>query len=192
MNRPARTESFSMPRPTRFDKPSVEVRIPKLLSKPPQRRDGRPAQVVSQDNPIHRMSPAKLPPGKAPPGRLGKPERIALFVTALHRARAEELLAGLAGEEARRATRFMGRAQKWDSPTRQAAVALEFGVRVDVEARLKEMLGKLPLKLQVCVISRLPEWQQSFFPKLLAQARTSSHSPALIALADRLVREATR
>ncbi len=119
------------------------------------------------------------------------PQRLALFLIAMHRARTPELLQGLGGPLRKQAAAYAKEAARWDSPTRQARVTHEFGVRQDATRRLKELMHRASPPLRMAIYDRLPEWAQSLFPKLQKHAAGSA-SPAMLALAERLVRETTR
>ncbi len=119
------------------------------------------------------------------------PQRLALFLIAMHRERMPELMQGLGGPLRKQAAAFAKEAASWDSPTRQARVAIEFGVRQDATSRLKELMARASPPLRMAIFDRLPAWAQSLFPKLQNHAAGTA-SPAMLALAERLVRETTR
>ena len=68
-------------------------------------------------------------PAPGPQGTCGRTERLALFACALSRESALDVLEGLCEPERTRARRYARQVAAWDSPTRQAKVALEFGLR---------------------------------------------------------------
>lgn len=123
----------------------------------------------------------------------GFAERLALFVTGVDRQRADELLAGLTSANHRHATSVAKEASGWDSATRQGRMAVAFGNHPRAADRLRQLMAEASPSLQLAVFRRLVPWQQSLFPKLAAVIRPSRPvAPAMEALADRLIREATR
>ena len=122
----------------------------------------------------------------------GFAERLALFVTGVARSNTDELLAGLAGPVRKRATRFALEALKWDSATRQGRMAVTFGNNPRASQRLKELIADASPALQAAVFRRLAPWQQSLFPRLKDGLASPAPADAMDALAERLIREATR
>lgn len=114
-------------------------------------------------------------------------EQTTLFVVALKKTNALELLDGLTEPARRTARLFAQRLADLDSPTRQARVALEFGVRDDARDRLKAMIDDAPPALRAALEAALPSaWRQN------RAAAPPPGSAVLKALATRLVREAMR
>ncbi len=131
-------------------------------------------------------------PFRRPAATRGFAERLALFVSGVDRANADELLCGLTGATKRRAAAFAKEATGWDSATRQGRMAVAFGPQPRSAMRLKELLsGASPLMRQV-LFRRLAPWQQSLFPMLRGAAAHGASTPAMEELAERLIREATR
>lgn len=121
---------------------------------------------------------------------MGFPERVALFVGAIHRARAEELLAGLASAAHERARAFAAAMTQWDSAGRQARLAHEFGVRPDAGERIRQLVVRTEGSLRAAIVASLPPAVRSQFPQLAGGAET--FPPAVRALAARLLKEASR
>ena len=103
---------------------------------------------------------------------MGFPERVALFVAAIHRPRAEELLSGFSKSPQERASAFAEDMKQWDSARRQARLAHEFGVRHDAGERLQQLVVRTTGELRAAIVASLP--------------------PAVRAVAARLVKEASR
>ena len=122
------------------------------------------------------------------PRVLGYPERVALFIGALHKDRAAELLGGLSSQPQARAIRFARDMREWESARRQARLAHEFGLKPDAHERLHELVVSTPGALRQAVASWLPQELRREYPHL-ARGEPSEASRALAA---RLVREASR
>ena len=118
-------------------------------------------------------------------------QRVALFACSLDKSTAQALVAGLGGDQAERALSLVVVATAWDSSTRQGRLSHEFGVRLDHIERLKALMQVASPTLQAVMFKKLEPWQQSLFPRL-KKMPTPVSSPAMTALAERLVREATR
>lgn len=121
---------------------------------------------------------------------MGFPERVALFVGAIHRPRAEELLAGFAEEPRERSSAFLCEMRQWDSATRQARLAHEFGVRHEAGERLQQLVVQASGELRAAIVASLPPAVRSQFPQFAGGAET--FPVAVRALAARLVKEASR
>lgn len=119
-------------------------------------------------------------------------ERYALVAWVLGRERAAELLSGLGVREAERAKEHLMRIAGLPSAQRQAKVAMEFGERADAAARLKALMEELSEPLRREVFRRLPPYHRTLFPGLQVEPVDEAMPPALGALAERLIREATR
>lgn len=154
---------------------------------PPESHARRVPQAAS---PQLDERPGRRAAETVPPRRpLTFEERVALFVGTIHRARADELLAGLTDAQRLRAGVFVGQLQQGDSAQRQARLAHEFGVRTDAEARLQQLVLETDGALRGAVVASLPPATRLQFPQL---AGGPSASLATRALAARLVREASR
>jgi hypothetical protein len=127
---------------------------------------------------------------KEAPRVMGFPERVALFITALHKQQADELFAGLAAPMHKRASHFSSDMKLWDSARRQARLAHEFGVRADAPERLKKLVLSVEGPLRAAVVACLPPAMKRDFPQFTTPA--PSFPEPVRALAARLVREATR
>jgi hypothetical protein len=119
-------------------------------------------------------------------------ERIALVALVLGRERAEALLDGLGEAEARQAKAHLAGFAELSSARRQARVAVEFGVRPDAAARLKAVMEEVPEVLKREIFRRLPPYHRSLFPERQMEPADAASTPAMCALAERLIREATR
>ena len=151
----------------RADHADPALQEPTQLIRPPRRRPVKPAATR------------------------GFAERLALFVTGVDRSHAEELLAGLADCSQRRAAEFAHEALMWDSATRQGRMAVTFGNHPRAADRLKQLIADASPLLGAAVFRRLAPWQQSLFPRLQGKASIEP-TEAMDALAERLIREATR
>jgi len=121
---------------------------------------------------------------------MGFPERVALFVAAIHRPRAEDLLSGFASALQVRANGFAQEMKQWDSARRQARLAHEFGVRHDAGERLQQLVVRTSGDLRAAIVASLPPAARAQFPAFVGGAET--FSVAIRALAARLVKEASR
>jgi hypothetical protein len=119
-------------------------------------------------------------------------ERLALVALVLGRERAEALLDGLGEAEARQAKDDLAGFAALSSARRQARVAVEFGVRPDAAARLKAVMEEAPEVLRRELFRRLPPYHRSLFPERQLGPPDAAATPAVCALAERLIREATR
>jgi hypothetical protein len=119
-------------------------------------------------------------------------ERLALVALVLGRERAEVLLDGLGEDEARRAKDDLAGFAALSSARRQARVAVEFGVRPDAATRLKAVMEEAPEVLRRELFRRLPPYHRSLFPERQLEPPDAAATPAVCALAERLIREATR
>ncbi len=124
---------------------------------------------------------------KDPSRDTGFVERTTLFVVATRKEQALRLLDGFASDARQRARVFARQLVDLDSPTRQARLAFEFGVRDGVRERVKLLLAGASPALHSALVANLPP---QFRPA--GTVHFEAASPALSALAARLVREATR
>ena len=122
---------------------------------------------------------------------MGFPERVALFITAIHRQRADELMAGLAAPSQERADAFSKDMRQWDSGRRQARLAHEFGVWHDAGERIQQLVVATTGDLRLAIVASLPPAVRAQFPQFAA-ASADSFPLAVRALAARLVKEASR
>jgi len=119
-------------------------------------------------------------------------ERIALVSLVFGRERAEALLDGLRESEARRAKAALAGFTTLSSASRQARVAVEFGVRPDAEARLRAVMEEAPEALRREIFRRLPPYHRGLFPERQVEPPDTAATLAVCALAERLIREASR
>lgn len=150
----------------------------------PNRRAKPPAPVPVMEEP---------PPPPRPLPSLALPlERYALVAWVLGRERAAELVSGLGALEAERAKEHLLRIAGLPSAQRQAKVAVEFGERADAAARLKALMEEASEPLRREIFRRLPPYHRTLFPGRQVEPAEPAPPPALCALAERLIREATR
>ena len=71
-------------------------------------------------------------------------------------------------------------------------MAVEFGVRPDAAARLRTVMEEAPEVLRRELFRRLPPYHRSLFPERQVEPPGAAATPAVCALAERLIREATR
>ncbi|WP_075207519.1 hypothetical protein [Archangium violaceum] len=153
---------------------TVAVRVPR--SSPPE-----PAKRPTSPEPVKGPSPVSLPV-----------ERIALVALVFGRERAGALLEGLREPEARQAKNHLAGFTALSSARRQARVAVEFGVRPDAAARLRAVMEEAPEVLRRELFRRLPPYHRGLFPERQVEPPDAAATPAVCALAERLLREATR
>jgi len=115
-------------------------------------------------------------------------QRLALFLCALHRSESAELLEGLAAGPRREALAFSAEVLRWDSSRRQARLALEFAPRDQSGERLRGLLEGAPPRLRAALLEAAPVELRSASGE---GPPPGAASPALAALAARLVREAS-
>ena len=149
-------------------------------------RVGRAPRPGRKPQPPRARSVQPLPPLPLPL------ERFALVAWVLGRARAAELLGGLGAREAERAKEHLLRIAALPSAQRQAKVAVEFGERADAAARLKALMEEVSEPLRPELFRRLPPYHRTLFPGRRVEPADPEAPPALGALAERLIREATR
>lgn len=117
-------------------------------------------------------------------------QKVALFVTAMHKDKAVDLLDGLAPRERERAQTFSSEVRSWDSARRHARLAWEFGVRADAEDKLEVVVGGVSGALREAVVALLPPAMQRRFPRRMGGAESA---PDLVwGVAARLIREVSR
>lgn len=119
-------------------------------------------------------------------------ERTTLFVCALHRERALDLIEGFAERPRGTARSFARQVMDWDSSTRQARITRELGSRPDAAERLRALIVEATPLLRQAIAAILPPAQRALFPHLDDKAAGGALAPAVRALAERLVREAVR
>jgi len=134
---------------------------------------------------------AKVPVSRTPPALLPL-ARFALVALVFGRERAPELLEGLGAREAERAKEHLAQLMALSSAQRQAKVAVEFGMRKDPSGPLRELMAEAPEPLRRELFRRLPPYLRTLFPGRVVEPPDESVPPALCALAERLIREATR
>ncbi len=154
----------------------------------------RASRLGKRPEPVELPAPAAEEPDESrPPPRLPLPlERFALVTWVLGRERAAELLDGLGEAEAERAKEHLQRIAALPSAQRQGKVAVEFGERSDAGARLKALMEEPLEPLHEALFRHLPHYHRTLFPGRRAEPPGPEEPPALGALAERLIREATR
>lgn len=161
-------------------------------------RIGRAPRPARKAVPEQARPSAESPsPARAVPARAAAPkplplERLALVALVLGRERAAELLGGLGEGEAERAREHLSRLAALPSAQRQARVAVAFGVVEDAAERLREVMEDASEPLRREIFRRLPPYHRSLFPWRRVEPPDATATPSLCALAERLIREATR
>jgi hypothetical protein len=121
--------------------------------------------------------------------------RLALFMNAMAKSSASELLAGLADGVRDRLGVLYHQTQQASSSERQASLAHEFGPPPDVASRLRDALLDAGPVLRREILRQLPAYQRAWVSEFDVDAGPplpGHPAPLVIALAERLVREATR
>jgi hypothetical protein len=118
-------------------------------------------------------------------------ERLVLVTHTFGRDRAPALLEGLCAREASSAYGLLEALAARGSAERQGRIAQVFGPVAEAPVRLRHLMAEASPALKAEVLRRLPPYYRSLFP-LEAAPRPATAPPALVALAERLVREATR
>ena len=121
--------------------------------------------------------------------------RLALFVNAMAKGSASDLLGGLADDIRPRVEELTQRAGQASSSERQASLAQEFGPPPDVASGLREALLDAGPVLRRLILRQLPAYQRAWVSQFEVDSEAPTPecpAPLLIALAERLVREATR
>ncbi len=172
----------------------------RIIRRPAARASSEEATRITR-KPVPRPKPAPVPVRRAPAGKAAAPKtppallplaRFALVALVFGRERAAELLEGLGAREAERAKEHLAGFVALTSAQRQARVAMEFGMRSDPADRLRELMAEAPEALKREIFRRLPPYHRSLFPQRRVEPPDGSTTPALAALAERLIREATR
>jgi hypothetical protein len=118
----------------------------------------------------------------------GFAEHLAIYLCAMHRDEGDALLEGLAHKKS--AASLFHQLVQGDSASRQAALTKEFGIRVDAKERIHALVVQAPAALRSQIVKSLPANLRGHFPHL--EREDTEASPALVALAQRLVRETMR
>jgi hypothetical protein len=155
------------------------------------RPDFRRKAASALPDPPRKVPAVKAPAAKTPPALLPL-ARFALVALVLGKERAAELLEGLGEREAERAKEHLACFAALSSAQRQAKVAAEFGTRSDPVEQLRGLMAEAPEALRREIFRKLPPYYRSLFPEPGRGFTESSTPPALCALAERLIREATR
>ena len=158
---------------------------------------GKKAAAVRGSEEVTRITRQPMPPKRAAPAPKTPPAllplaRFALVALVFGRERAPELLEGLGEREAERAKEHLANLTALSSAQRQAKVAVEFGMRKDPSAPVRELMAEAPEPLRRELFRRLPPYLRSLFPARELAPPEASATPALCALAERLIREVTR
>jgi hypothetical protein len=121
---------------------------------------------------------------------VGFPERLALYVYALHKERTPALLEGLSDGPRARAAAYVEDLRACDSAMRQARLTKEFGTLPDAVDRVHQLVVEASPPLRRAIVRHLPPALRSRFAHL--DRPGDSWPPAMDALAARLVRETLR
>ncbi len=141
---------------------------------------------------LARPASAPEPPVlEALPRAEGQPERLALFLVALHPGAVDRLAGGLAPRVAARTRAYARNLLAAPSSDRHALLATEFGPRPDALDRVQALIVAAPPALRTALVQQLPDEWKRRFPQHTAPS-THALAPVLAALASRLIREATR
>ena len=119
----------------------------------------------------------------------GFPERVALYLVALHRERAATLLEGLSAAPRARAEAYMEELIRCDSAMRQARLTREFGTLPDAIEHLQQLVVDASPPLRRALARHLPPAFRARFAHLEGG---EAPPPAMDAFAARLVREVLR
>jgi hypothetical protein len=163
---------------------SSSEEVTRITQRPGPRRSATPA-------PAEKAPVSKAPVSRTPPALLPL-ARFALVALVFGRERAPELLEGLGAREAERAKEHLAHLTALSSAQRQAKVAVEFGMRKDPSEPLRELMAEAPEALKRELFRRLPPYLRSLFPERGVEPPDALATPVLCALAERLIREATR
>ena len=168
---------------TRIERPGAKAPGPEqtVAVRAPRRPPPEPTKNPTYPEPVKCPPPVSLPL-----------ERIALVALVFGRERAGALLEGLRTPEVREAKNHLAGFSALSSARRQARVAVEFGVRPDAAARLRTVMEAAPEVLRRELFRRLPPYHRSLFPERQVEPPGAAATPAVCALAERLIREATR
>lgn len=147
---------------------------------------GKRTPVPLPQTPAVKAVAVKTPPTLLPLAR------FALVALVFGKERAAELLEGLGEREAERAKEHLAHFAALTSAQRQARVTMEFGVRSDPSEQLRELMAEAPEALRREIFRRLPPYLRSLFPQRRLEPPDQLATPAMGALAERLIREATR
>jgi hypothetical protein len=191
------------------------IRMPAFPSHPPtQRIEQRPAmrmpKASAPEPPVPSRCEHKAAPFcgtqrvKAPPREPRQPprpyigsgeadQRLALFACAANRDRAERLLQGLAATPRARASEHLRALLAAPSSERQGQLLRAFGPRTDAGEALRALWVEAGPDLRREVFALLPPYLKTVFPGYAPdEGGSGAVAPGLVALAARLVREATR
>jgi hypothetical protein len=176
------------------------MEVTRIIRRPSAKGGSQEAtRITRKPVPSAKTAPAPSRPAPAAKGAVLKTPpallplaRFALVARVFGRERAAELLEGLGEREAERAKEHLAGFAALTSAQRQAVVAKEFGMRSDPMAQLRELMAEAPEALRREIFRRLPPYLRSLFPRRSVEPSEGSATPALAALAERLIREATR
>ncbi|WP_238539840.1 hypothetical protein [Corallococcus macrosporus] len=154
-------------------------------------RVGRKPRPVRSSGSVRAAAPTEEVPRLVGPLPLPL-ERLALVAWVLGRERAGALLGGLGEAAAVDARAHLQRLAALPSAQRQAKVAVEFGERPDAAARLRRLMSEAPPLLRQELFRRLPPYHRTLFPEEKPVPPRAEAPHSLGALAERLIREATR
>jgi hypothetical protein len=121
---------------------------------------------------------------------VGFPERVAMYVHALHRESTPALLEGFAEGPRARALAYVEDLQACDSGMRQGRLTREFGTQPDAIDQVQRLIVQASPPLRRAIVRHLPPALRSRFAHLDRPGDT--WPPAMDALAARLVREVLR
>jgi hypothetical protein len=117
-------------------------------------------------------------------------ERLALLACALKCTEPLALLEGLAEPLREHATAEARRVIEWDSASRQATVAQEFGVRDDAPQQVRELIAQAGPSLGSTIYRLLPPFLRTAVPGFVSAPEPTSKLAQTFAA--RSIKEATR
>ena len=118
--------------------------------------------------------------------------QLAAFTVAMSK-QPDTLLAMLVDELAPTAQQVALTLKKGTSAERQAALARNFGLRPDAQRRLRAVVAEAGPVLRREIFRAAPLWMRSWLTELTSLPEGTPAAPPLVtALAERLLREATR
>lgn len=160
----------------------------KVERKRPERCVTEPLPALAQERTRIKANAPVVPHG------LGLEERVTLFAHSLSKEKVGALLDGFSSASRDRAQAYLTSLAALPSSERQGRLGAEFGIRHDSSRRLREVWAEAGPALRRELFKLLPPFHRTIFPDYAFDeaAAPADLAPALKALAERLIREATR